>query len=72
MKLKILQAVATMHPPFCCIWYMSLNLLQFHNELVNIQEVTVKCWHVTGQLREALVSRIKMLSGVNHLFNIRR
>jgi len=29
------------------------------------QEVTVKCWHVTGQLREALVSHINVLSWVN-------
>jgi len=26
------------------------------------QEVTVKCWHVTGQLREALVSCMNVLS----------
>jgi len=41
-----------------------LRLQQFSNELVNINtKLTVKCWHVTGQLREVLVAyKVKHIS----------
>jgi len=51
MKFKILQAIATIATSIVLLYTVeSLRLLQFSNELVNVNiKKELKCWHATGQ-----------------------